>query len=186
MEASPFALKLRMLKAEVMETLPYGCVTWTPGKEHLSELRTAHHRFLLRIIGCQRRQRTDHLMSYTKALEKAQYESVETAIRKRRLLFAEAVQRTHNERLTRRVIFWDDGWRRESGTRPISKELGPMSSRRPQGVSSYRGIHGKLPVGVWCRNGAMAHGGQEEWEVVSGSRRSLRMFHDEVAQGQGG
>ena len=27
MEAAPFALKLRMLKAEVMETLPYGCVT---------------------------------------------------------------------------------------------------------------------------------------------------------------
>ena len=42
MEAAPFALKLRMLKAEVMETLLYGC-------EHFAELRTAHHRFLLRI-----------------------------------------------------------------------------------------------------------------------------------------
>ena len=57
MEAAPFALKLRMLKAEVMETLLYGCVTWTLGKEHFAELRTAHHRFLLRIIGFQRRQR---------------------------------------------------------------------------------------------------------------------------------
>ena len=55
MEAAPFALKLRMLKAEVMETLPYGwCVTWTLGKERFAELRTAHHRFLLRIIGFQR------------------------------------------------------------------------------------------------------------------------------------
>ena len=45
MEAAPFALKLRMLKAEVMETLLYGCVTWTLGKEHFAELRTAHHRF---------------------------------------------------------------------------------------------------------------------------------------------
>ena len=78
MEAAPFALKLRMLKAEVMETLLYGCVTWTLGKEHFAELRTAHHRFLLRIIGFQRRQRTDHLMSYAKALKKAQCESVET------------------------------------------------------------------------------------------------------------
>ena len=33
MEAAPFALKLRMVKAEVMETLLYGCVTWTLGKE---------------------------------------------------------------------------------------------------------------------------------------------------------
>ena len=44
-------------------------------------------------------------MSYVKALKKAQYEGVETTIRKRRLLFAGAVQRTHNERLTRRVMF---------------------------------------------------------------------------------
>ena len=69
------------------------------------ELRTAHHRFLLRIIGFQRRQRTDHLISYAKALKKAQCESVETTVRKRRLLFAGGVQRTSNERLTRRVMF---------------------------------------------------------------------------------
>ena len=48
MEADPFALKLRVLKAEVMETLLYGCVTWTLGKEHFAELRTARHKFLLR------------------------------------------------------------------------------------------------------------------------------------------
>ena len=90
MEAVPFALMSPMLMAEVMETLPYGCVTWTLGKQHFAELRTAHHRFLLRIIGFQRRQRTDHLMSYAKTLIKAQCESVETAIRKRRLLFGGA------------------------------------------------------------------------------------------------
>ena len=44
-------------------------------------------------------------MSYAKARKKAQRESVETTIRKRRLLFAGAVQRTHNERLTRRLMF---------------------------------------------------------------------------------
>ena len=58
-----------LAKAEVVETLLYGCVTWTLGKEHVAELRTAHHRFLLRIIGFQRRQRIDHLMSYDKALK---------------------------------------------------------------------------------------------------------------------
>ena len=63
MEAAPFTLKVRMLKAEVMETLLYGCVTWTVGKEQFAELHTAHHRLLLRIIGFQRRQRTEHLMS---------------------------------------------------------------------------------------------------------------------------
>ena len=62
---------------------------------------------LLRIIGGQRRQRTDHLMPYAKALKKAQCESVETTIRKRRLLFAEAVQRTTNERPTHRMMLGD-------------------------------------------------------------------------------
>ena len=72
MEAPPFALKLRMLKAEEIETLLYGCVTLILGKEHFTELRTAHHRFLLRVIGFQHRQRTDHIMPYAKALKKVQ------------------------------------------------------------------------------------------------------------------
>ena len=93
-----------MLKAEVMETLIYGCVTWTLVNENLAEVRTAHRRLLLQNISFQRRQRTDHFMSYTKVLEKAQCKSVETTIRKRRLLFTGTVQRAHNERLTRRVM----------------------------------------------------------------------------------
>ena len=86
MEDASFTLKVCMLKAEVTETL--ACVTWTLGQEHFAELRTAHHNLLRPTIGFHRRQRTDHLMSYTKALKKAQCESVETTIRKRCLLFA--------------------------------------------------------------------------------------------------
>ena len=94
-EAAPFTLKVRMLTAEMLETLLYGCVTWILGKEHFAELRTAHHRFSYR-----------SLVSYAKAFETAQCESVETTIRKRCLLFAGGVQRTNNERLTRRMMFW--------------------------------------------------------------------------------
>ena len=101
---APFLLKVRMLKAEVMETMLYGCVTWTLGQQHFAKLRTAHHHLLLRIIGFERRQRTDHLMSYAKALKKTQCESVETTIRKRRLLFAGAVARKHGGRLPKRVL----------------------------------------------------------------------------------
>ena len=35
-DAAPFALKVHMLKAEMMETLLYGCVTWP--SEHFDEL----------------------------------------------------------------------------------------------------------------------------------------------------
>ena len=48
------------------------------GLEQFAELRTARHNLLLRITGFQRRQRTDHRVSYAKALKKAQCESVET------------------------------------------------------------------------------------------------------------
>ena len=111
MEAAPFILKVRMLKAEVIETLLCGCATWTLGKERSAELRTAHHRFHLRTNGFQRRQRTDHLMSYAKAPKKAQYERVKTTICKRRLLFAGGLQRT-----SRRVMF---------GTMAGGEDLGP-------------------------------------------------------------
>ena len=35
--------KVRMLKAEVLETLLYGCVTWSPSKADYGRLRKAHH-----------------------------------------------------------------------------------------------------------------------------------------------
>ena len=38
MQAAPFALKLRILKAVVMETLLYGCEMWTLGTGHFTEL----------------------------------------------------------------------------------------------------------------------------------------------------
>ena len=82
MEDAPLTLKVRMLKAEVLETLLYGCATWTLGQDHFAEPRASTNNLLLRIIGFERRQRTDHLISYAKALKQAQCESVETTIRK--------------------------------------------------------------------------------------------------------
>ena len=107
METALFTLTVRicMLKSAVMEALLYGCVTWAFGVEHSSVLHSAHRKLLLRIIGSHRRQRIGHGMSYAKALKKAQCESVETTIRKRRLLFAGGVRRAKPERLTRRVMF---------------------------------------------------------------------------------
>ena len=102
MEDAPFLLKVRLLKTEVMETLLYGCVTWAPGLEHVAKLRTARHNLLLRTIGFQRREckRPPHVVR-----QGSQEGSVETTIRKRRLLFAGAVQWTSDERPTHRVIF---------------------------------------------------------------------------------
>ena len=80
-------------------------MTWTLGQEHYAKLRTVHHQLLLRTIGFSRRQRSDHVLSYSKALKQTQCDSVETVVRKRRLLFAGAVAKKHNGRLPRRVMF---------------------------------------------------------------------------------
>ena len=85
-----------MLKAEVIETRLYGCVTWTLGTEHFAKLRTVHDQDLvpLQVIGFQRRQRADYTtLSYTKALKKTRCKSIETTIRKLRSFFAGAVAR---------------------------------------------------------------------------------------------
>ena len=77
-----------MLKAEAIETLLYGCVTWTLGAEHFAKLRMAHQQVLLRVVGFQRRLRTDRTtLSFAKAFKMTPSESIETTIHKRRLCF---------------------------------------------------------------------------------------------------
>ena len=49
--SAPLELKIRMLRAEVLETMLYGCVTWSPRACYYDTLRRAHHRSLTRCIG---------------------------------------------------------------------------------------------------------------------------------------
>ena len=57
-------LKIRMLRAEVLETMMYGCVTWSPRACHHDTLRRVHHGFLTRCIGWRKNNRADHPISY--------------------------------------------------------------------------------------------------------------------------
>ena len=50
-ERPPRELKIRMRRAEVLETILYGCVTWSPRGCHNDTLRRAHHSFLTHCIG---------------------------------------------------------------------------------------------------------------------------------------
>ena len=80
------SLKTRMVKAEAIGALLYGCSTWTLRQEHYAKLRTVHHRVLRRIIGAQRKRPDRRMISYNRALEITRCESIiETALRTRRL-----------------------------------------------------------------------------------------------------
>ena len=98
-------LKVRMLKAEVIETLLYGCVTWSPNKPDYDRLRQVHHSMLLRCLGWRKQKREDHTLSYANALAKTNSESIEATVRRRRILFAGFVARMREERLPQRVMF---------------------------------------------------------------------------------
>ena len=99
------SLKIMLFKAEVMEAILYGCVTWTMRSQGLSSLRTAHHKLLLRNIGFRRKDRTGYKpLSYREVLERTGSERIET-VRKRQHGFAGPLLRQSDSRLSKRVVF---------------------------------------------------------------------------------
>ena len=60
-----------MAKAEAIEALLYGSMTWTPRQADYGQLRTTYHRILLRILGEAGAVRADHrVCSYAGALQR--------------------------------------------------------------------------------------------------------------------
>ena len=102
---APRELKIRMLRAEILETMLYGCVTWSPRACHYDTLRRAHYSFLTRCIGCRKHNRADHPISYLDTLLKTGSERIEATLRRRRILFAEFVARMEDTRLPKCVMF---------------------------------------------------------------------------------
>ena len=103
--SAPLELKLRMLRAEVLEGTLYGCVTWSPLACHYDTLRRAHHRFLTRCIAWRKHNRADHPIFYLDTLLKTGSESIEATLRRRWILFAGFVARMEDTRLPKCVMF---------------------------------------------------------------------------------
>ena len=103
--STPLELKIRMLRAEVLETMLYGCITWSPRACYYDTQRRAHHRFLTRCIGWRKHNRADHPISYLNTLLKTGSESIEAILRRRRILFAGFVVRMEDTRLPKCVMF---------------------------------------------------------------------------------
>ena len=92
-------------RAEVIETMLYGCVTWSPRACHYDALRRAHHRFLTRCIGWRKHNRANHPISYLDTLLKTGSESIEATLCRRRILFEGLVARMGDTRLPKCVMF---------------------------------------------------------------------------------
>ena len=94
-----------MLRAEVLETMLYGLVTWSPHACHYDTLHRAHHRFLTRCVGGQKHKRADHPIFYQDTLVKTGSENIEATLGRRRILFAGFVARMEDTRLPKCVMF---------------------------------------------------------------------------------
>ena len=103
--SAPLELKIRMLRAEVLETMLYGCVTRSPRACPYDTLRRAYHRLLTRCIGWRKHNRADHPISYVNTLIKTGRESIEAILRRRRILFAGFVARMEDTRLPKYAMF---------------------------------------------------------------------------------
>ena len=55
----PLELRTRMLRAEVLETMLYGSVMWSPRARHYVALRQAHHSLVTRCIAWRKNSYTD-------------------------------------------------------------------------------------------------------------------------------
>ena len=97
-------LKVRLLKAKVIETLLYGCMTWSPNNLDYDRLRRALHSMLLRCLGWRKGKRDDHTLSYADALAKTASESIKAIVRKERILLAGFASRMGKKCLPQRVM----------------------------------------------------------------------------------
>ena len=80
---APCRLKVRLVRAEAMEALLYGCMTWAPRRDHYRLLRRTYHRLLLQVLGYRRERGTYRQLLYAQALKKTGSYSVEATIRQR-------------------------------------------------------------------------------------------------------
>ena len=95
-----------MLRAEVLETMLYDCVTWSPRACHYDTLRQVRHRFLTRCIGWRKHNCANDPISYLDNTPiKTGSENIEATLRKRRILFAGFVARMEDTRLPKCVMF---------------------------------------------------------------------------------
>ena len=96
------SLKIRLFKAEDVEAMLQGCVTWTMRSQNCSSLRTAHYKLPLGVIGYWRKDRTGYKpLSYGEVLERTDSKRIKTSSWKRQFGFAGALIHQHDPRLSK-------------------------------------------------------------------------------------
>ena len=111
--------KVRFLKAEVLEVMLYGCVTWTLSPGDFDKLREAPRGVLLRCLNAYTSTRAApdyHMLSYLEFFLRTDCDCIEATVMKRILHYAGRVARMHDDRLPNTVMRGEMVGGRENGT----------------------------------------------------------------------
>ena len=170
-------LKIRMLRAEVLETMPYGCVTWSPHTCHYDTLRRAHHRFLTCCIGWRKHNRADHPISYLDTLVKTGSESIEATLRRSRwILFAGFVARMEDTRLPKCVMSGEMVGGAGCVGGQEKEWMGCfLDDLRAFGINADQWMTAAQDEGEWCRTAEQgAEHFMAKWIVAGKTKAGLR------------
>ena len=99
--------KVRFLKAEVLEVMLYGCVTWTLSPGDFDKLREVHRGLLLRCLNAYTLTRAApdyNMLSFFEVLLRTDCECIEATVIKRIFHYAGRVARMHDDRLPNIVM----------------------------------------------------------------------------------
>lgn len=103
------ASTVHLLKAQVIEVMLHGCMTWTIAPQKLGALREAHRGVPPEVAQqayCtfNRRALDYHMLPYPEVLERGDCQCIEATVMTLSLLHAGHVVRTHDERLANIVM----------------------------------------------------------------------------------
>ena len=177
-----------MLRAEALETMLYGCITWSPRACHKDTLRRAHQSFLARGISWRKNNRVDYPTSYLDTLMKTGSESTEATLRRRRIFFGGYVARMEDTGLPKCMMFGepvggaDCVGRQEKGGWGVSWPKSFRHQRRP--VDDCNPGRGEIAQDGRTRGGTL-HGQIDRWLENQGRTTACRGMPERDGKDQG-
>jgi hypothetical protein len=133
------AVKLMMLKTEIIETLMYGCAAWTTNAEDIKALNSAHYKMLVQTLGLWRKKETDLPRSYSSILREYGCVSMEATLKERRLKWAGSVLRMKDNRLPKIMMFGE----LEGGVRSRGGQINQWRTNMLQDMTDFGWIKKK-------------------------------------------
>ena len=109
--------KIWLFKTYITTKLLYGCEAWAPTAKEFSQIEEIQRTMLMMILGIRKSDK----VSYVEILEKAKMLSVESYIRKQRLLWAGHIARMKDDRIPKLLFFGTiDGGQNSKGGRKLT------------------------------------------------------------------